>query len=129
MVLSYRLSNSLEVTFCLDALEEALKEYGRPEIFNTDQGVQFTCAEFVEAIIARGIRFSMDGKGRALDNIFIERLWRSLKYEEVYLKDYASVNEARKSIGEYFRFYNTRRPHQALAYQTPYEVHRRGKIE
>ncbi len=129
MVLSYRLSNSLEATFCLDALEEALIEHGRPEIFNTDQGVQFTCMEFVEAIITRGIRLSMDGKGRALDNIFIERLWRSLKYEEVYLKDYGSVNEARKSIGEYFRFYNMRRPHQALAYQTPYEVHKRGKIE
>jgi len=129
MVLAYRLSNSLEAAFCLDALEEALKEHGRPEIFNTDQGVQFTCAEFVEAITTRGIRFSMDGKGRALDNIFIERLWRSLKYEEVYLKDYANVNEARKSIGEYFRFYNTKRPHQALAYQTPCEVHRRGKVE
>ena len=111
LVLSYRLSN------------------GTPEIFNTDQGVQFTCREFVEAILTRGIRFSMDGKGRALDNIFTERLWRSLKYEEVYLKDYASVGEARKSIGEYFAFYNTRRPHQSLAYQTPYEVHRKGSIE
>lgn len=100
-----------------------------PEIFNTDQGVQFTCKGFVEAITTRGIQFSMDGKGRALDNIFIERLWRSLKYEEVYLKDYASVGEARKSIGEYFYFYNMRRPHQSLAYQTPYEVHRKGKIE
>lgn len=129
LVLSYRLSNSLETTFCLDALEEALIGYGTPEIFNTDQGVQFTCGEFVEAILTKGIQFSMDGKGRALDNIFIERLWRSLKYEEVYLKDYASVGEARKGIGEYFAFYNTRRPHQSLAYKTPYEVHRRGRIE
>lgn len=129
LVLSYRLSNSLETTFCLDALEEALAKHGIPEIFNTDQGVQFTSGEFVKAVLTRGIRFSMDGKGRALDNIFIERLWRSLKYEEVYLKEYANVIEARRSINEYFDFYNTKRPHQLLSYKTPYEVHRRGKIE
>ena len=123
LVLSYHLSNSLETTFCLEALEEALMSYGTPEFFNTDQGVQFTCGGFVEAILTRGIRLSMDGKGKALDNIFIERLWRSLKYEEVYLKDYASVGEARKCIGEYFAFYNTRRPHQSLGYKTPMEVH------
>lgn len=122
MVLSYRLSNRLEVVFCLDALEKVLKDYGQTEIFNTDQGVQFTCTEFVEAIMLRGIRFSMDGKGRALDNVFIERLWRSVNYEEVYLKDYVSVSDARKSIGEYFHFYNMERPDQALSYLTPYEV-------
>ncbi|MGI0062317.1 MAG: IS3 family transposase [Nitrosotalea sp.] len=123
LVLSSRLSNSLEGSFCLEALEEAIEIYGQPEIFNTDQGVQYTCQEFVEAILGRGIRFSMDGRGRALDNIFVERLWRSLKYEEVYLHDYQSVGEARSKIERYFAFYNKERPHQSLGYRTPYEVH------
>ena len=123
LVLSHRLSNSLEASFCLEAFEEAIEYYGRPKIFNTDQGVQFTSQEFVSAVLGKNIRFSMDGRGRALDNIFVERLWRSVKYENVYLQDYQSVLEARTGLGDYFRFYNMRRPHQSLAYKTPYEVH------
>lgn len=123
LVLASRLSNSLEGSFCLEALEQALDHHGKPEIFNTDQGVQFTCTEFVDAVQDRGIQLSMDGRGRALDNIFVERLWRSLKYEEVYLHDYQSVSEARMAIDRYFRFYNMERPHAALGYKTPYEVH------
>lgn len=123
LVLSYRLSNSLEMTFCLEAFEDAVAVYGRPEIFNTDQGVQFTSQEFVDAVLGKGIRFSMDGRGRALDNIFVERLWRSVKYEDVYLRDYRDVRETRAGLEEYFRFYNTERLHQSLGYRTPYEVH------
>lgn len=123
LVLSYRLSNSLETSFCLDALEEAIERHGRPKIFNTDQGVQFTSKEFVQAIVGRDIRFSMDGRGRALDNVFVERLWRSVKYENVYLQDYQSVPEARAGLSSYFQYYNTKRPHQALSYKTPHEVH------
>jgi putative transposase len=122
-VLATRLSNSLEGTFCLETLEDALERYGAPEIFNTDQGVQFTCQSYVEAVLSRGIRFSMDGKGRALDNVFVERLWRSLKYEEVYLHEYRNVKEARAGIDDYFKFYNEKRPHQSLDNRTPYEVH------
>lgn len=121
LVLSHRLSNSLEASFCLEAFEEAIECYGRPKIFNTDQGVQFTSQEFVSAVLGKSIQFSMDGRGRALDNIFVERLWRSVKYENVYLQDYQSVLEARRGLGDYFRFYNTRRPHQSLGYKTPYE--------
>lgn len=123
LVLSYRLSNSLEAAFCLDAFEEAVETYGRPKIFNTDQGVQFSSREFVNAVLGKDIRFSMDGRGRALDNIFVERLWRSVKYEDVYLRDYQSVPEVRTGLGNYFRFYNTERPHQSLRYKTPHEVH------
>lgn len=123
MVLSYRLSNSLETSFCLEAFEDAIEHHGRPGIFNTDQGVQFTSREFVDAVLGKNIRFSMDGRGRALDNVFVERLWRSVKYENVYLQDYQSVSEARIGLEDYFRFYNTRRPHQGLKYKTPYEVH------
>jgi len=123
LVLSYRLSNSLETSFCLEAFEEAIECYGRPKIFNTDQGVQFTSQEFVNAVLQKNIRFSMDGRGRALDNIFVERLWRSVKYENVYLQDYQSVSEARIGLASYFRFYNTRRLHQSLEYKTPHEVH------
>lgn len=123
LVLSYRLSNSLETSFCLDAFEEAIERYGRPQIFNTDQGVQFTSKEFVQAVLGRNIRFSMDGRGRALDNVFVERLWRSVKYEDVYLHDYQSVPEARAGLASYFQYYNTERPHQALRYKTPHEVH------
>ena len=123
LVLSYRLSNSLEATFCLEAFEEAIKIYGQPQIFNTDQGVQFTSQEFVNAVLGKNIRFSMDGRGRALDNIFVERLWRSVKYEDIYLRDYQSVPEVRTGLGNYFQFYNRERPHQALQYKTPYEVH------
>jgi putative transposase len=121
-VLAWRLSITLDSRFCVEALEEAFEHYGQPEIFNTDQGVQFTCAAFIERLESRGIRISMDGKGRCLDNIFVERLWRSLKYEEIYLKAYTSIAEARKGIGEWFVFYNDERPHQALAYKTPAEV-------
>jgi putative transposase len=123
LVLSHRLSNSLESSFCVEAFEEAIKVYGRPEIFNTDQGVQFSSGEFVTAVLGKGIRFSMDGRGRALDNIFVERLWRSVKYEDVYLNDYQDVREARVGLESYFRFYNTQRLHQSLGYKTPHEVH------
>jgi putative transposase len=122
-VLSFRLSNSLEMSFCLDAFEEAISLYGCPKIFNTDQGVQFTSEDFVKAVLGKNILFSMDGRGRALDNIFVERLWRSLKYENVYLQDYQSVSEARVGIERYFQFYNTQRLHQSLDYRTPYAVH------
>jgi putative transposase len=122
-VLSWRLSITMETDFCVDALREAMDRHGRPEIFNTDQGVQFTSAAFLDELSNRGVRISMDGKGRFLDNIFIERLWRSLKYEEVYIKAYGSVAEARQGIGAWFGFYNGKRPHQALDYRTPRAVH------
>ena len=118
-VLSWRLSNTLETAFCLEALQEALRRYRRPEIFNTDQGSQFTSADFTDALLDQGIKISMDGKGRYLDNIFVERLWRSLKYEEVYLHAYETLPEARLGIGSYFKFFNDERPHEALGYQTP----------
>jgi putative transposase len=117
-VLSWALSVSLEVDFCLEALRGALRR-GRPEIFNSDQGSQFTSPRFTGELEARGITISMDGRGRCLDNIFLERLWRSLKYEEVYLRDYRAVGEARESITRYFEFYNQRRLHQSLGYRTP----------
>jgi putative transposase len=118
-VLSWRLSITMEAEFCVEAVQEALAKHGRPEIFNTDQGVQFTSAGFVDELEAAGVRISMDGKGRFLENIFIERLWRSLKYEEVFTKAYGSVIEARRSIGGWLSFYNEERPHQALGYRTP----------
>jgi putative transposase len=118
-VLSWRLSITMEAEFCVEAVQEALAKHGRPEIFNTDQGVQFTSAGFVDELEAAGVRISMDGKGRFLDNIFIERLWRSLKYEDVFTKAYGSVIEARRGIGGWLSFYNDERPHQALGYQTP----------
>jgi putative transposase len=112
-VLAWRLSNSLETGFCVEALKEALQK-GTPEIFNTDQGSQFTSDEFVSILVNNGIKVSMDSKGRYLDNIFVERFWRTLKYEEVYLKAYRDAREARSEIGKYIRFYNSRRPHQSL---------------
>ena len=121
-VLSWTLSNTLEVDFCLEALEAALL-CGVPGIFNTDQGTQFTCRAFIERLMKAGITISMDGRGRAHDNIFIERFWRSVKYEEVYLKDYRNGMEVHEGIGSYIRFYNERRPHQSLDYKTPKEVH------
>jgi putative transposase len=129
-VLAWRLSNTMEVGFCLEALAEALSK-GRPEIFNTDQGSQFTSDAFTGMLLEAGVRISMDGKGRYNDNIFVERLWRSIKYEEVYLKAYQNGTEARAGVGAYLEFYNQERPHQALGYQTPGEVfhegqHRRG---
>ena len=108
--------------FCIDALKRALGR-GRPEIFNSDQGAQFTSEKFIGELKARGITISMDGRGRCFDNIFIERLWRSLKYEEIYLRDYALVPEARVGIGNWFRFYNQQRPHQSLGYRTPAKLY------
>jgi len=120
--LSWRLSNTMDVDFCIEALEEALARYGRPEIFNTDQGSQFTSSDFTGVLLREGISISMDGKGRFLDNIFIERLWRSLKYEEVFIKSYSTAAEARNGIGTYLNFYNTERIHQSLDYSTPDQV-------
>jgi len=119
-VLAWRLSNTLGSEFCLEALHEALKK-GKPEIFNTDQGSQFTSGEFIALLENHGVRVSMDGIGRYADNLFIERLWRTLKYEEVYLKAYPDAAAARREIGRYFIFYNSKRPHQALGYRTPAE--------
>jgi len=125
-VLAWRLSNTLDARFCVDALDEALARFGRPEIFNTDQGSQFTSAAFTGRLASAGIRISMDGRGRWMDNVFIERLWRSLKYEDVYLKGYADGREARAGIALWIGFYNGRRPHQALAGRTPMAVWREG---
>lgn len=118
-VLAWELSNSLNASFCVAALEKALERFGNPEIFNTDQGAQFTGGLFTDILKDHEIKISMDGRGRAFDNIFIERLWRSVKYEEVYLMDYESVFEAAERLCRYFEFYNTERPHQSLAYRTP----------
>jgi putative transposase len=118
-VLSWRLSTTLESDFCVRALQQALSEFGTPEIFNTDQGAQFTAEAFTSELTERGIKVSMDGKGRFTDNIFVERLWRTLKYEEVYLYAYDSVDEARAAIRRYLCFYNEERSHTALGYQTP----------
>ena len=125
-VLAWRLSNTMDTTFCVDALDEALARFGKPEIFNTDQGSQFTSAAFTGRLTSAGIRISMDGRGRWIDNVFIERLWRSLKYEEVYLKGYGDGREARAGIATWIGFYNGRRPHQALAGRTPMAVWREG---
>ena len=121
-VLAWRLSNTLDGGFCIEALEEALSA-ARPEIFNSDQGCQFTAAAFTSRLERRGVAVSMDGRGRALDNVFVERLWRSVKYEEVYLRDYADGWEAEESLAAYFRFYSHERIHQALGYQTPADVY------
>ena len=120
-VLAWRLSNTLEVDFCVAALEEALSK-GRPQIFNTDQGSQFTSEAFTSMLLAQGVQVSMDGRGRCMDNVFVERLWRSIKYEELYLKAYQNGTEARKGIGAYLAFYNQERPHQALGYRSPGQV-------
>jgi putative transposase len=122
-VLAWRLSNTLHADFCVDALEEALRRFGRPEIFNTDQGSQFTSTDFTGVLKAQGIRISMDGKGRCMDNIFVERLWRSLKYEDIYLHAYASVPEAKAGIGDWLNFYNEERLHQAHGYRTPRQIY------
>ena len=121
-VISFRLSITMEKEFCVEGLKEAL-ENGKPEIFNTDQGSQFTSYEFTDVLLENQIQISMDGRGRCLDNVFTERLWRSVKYEEVYLKSYASVEEAEESLRAYFHFYNHQRPHQALKYKTPAEIY------
>jgi putative transposase len=124
-VLAWRLSNLLDASFCIEALQEALRQ-GRPEIFNTDQGSQFTDDGFTGVLRGHGVAISMDGRGRFADNIFVERLWRSVKYEEVYLKAYESVAQARRSIDAYFEFYNRQRLHQALGYRTPRQVLEQG---
>ena len=123
-VLAWRLSNTMDSGFCVEALEEALQRYGKPRIFNTDQGAQFTSAAFTGKLLTAGIAISMDGRGRFLDNIFIERLWRSIKYEEVHLKAYSDGREARAGIGQWIDFYNHRRPHQAMSNQRPMNVWR-----
>ena len=127
-VLAWRLSNTLDADFCVDALEEALSK-GKPEIFNTDQGSQFTGEAFIGLLKKHGIRISMDGKGRYADNIFVERLWPTVKYEEVYLKAYSNGREAKVGLDAYFHFYNGQRPHQALGYRTPAEVFGLDSVE
>ena len=124
-VLAWRLSNTLDAGFCVAALKEALGK-GCPEIFNSDQGSQFTCEDFLGVLEGAKVRISMDGRGRYLDNIFVERLWRSVKYEEVYLGDYETVSDAESGLGRYFPFYNDKRFHQSLAYQTPAQVYWHG---
>jgi len=119
---SWELSTTLEIDFCIRALEKALA-IGTPEIFNSDQGSQFTSLAFIESLEKRNIQISMDGKGRAMDNVFSERLWRSVKYEEVYIKDYETVCDAKERISRYMNFYNWERPHQSLDYKTPAEVY------
>ena len=130
-VLAWRLSNTIDSRFCVEALQEALERYGKPKIFNTDQGAQFTSTAFTDKLEKPGVAISMDGRGRFMDNIFIERLWRSIKYEEVHLKAYADGREARAGIGSWMTFYNFRRPHQAMNNQMPMAVWRDGmdKIE
>jgi len=122
LVLSWRISNAMTSDFCIEALEAALS-LGKPLIFNTDQGSQFTCTEFTKILLSSDIAVSMDGKGRALDNIFIERLWRSAKYEDIYVRGYRTIPEADAGLTRYFDFYNAERPHQSLSYLTPTEVH------
>ncbi|PIX89318.1 MAG: hypothetical protein COZ31_02635 [Nitrospirae bacterium CG_4_10_14_3_um_filter_44_29] len=122
-VLAWRLSNTLDASFCAEALKEAIARYGTPEIFNTDQGSQFTSDAFIGILKNHSISISMDGKGRWMDNVFIERLWWSVKYQDVYLKAYSSIAEARKGLGEYFEFYNRRRRHQSLDRKTPDDVY------
>jgi putative transposase len=118
-VLAWKLSNTLETSFCVEALQEALASFPKPDIFNTDQGAQFTAEAFTKVLRGAGITISMDGVGRCIDNVFVERVWRSLKYEEVFLHAYDNLDEARAGIGRYFEFYNRVRPHQALGYRTP----------
>ena len=122
-IVSWRLSTTLERAFCLEAAVEAMEQYGIPEVVNQDQGVQYTHKDYCDIWEEKGVRISMDGRGRAMDNIFTERLWRTIKYEEVYLKSYETVNEAREQIGEYISFYNTERFHQSLNNRTPAEIY------
>lgn len=126
-VLSWRISNSMDASFCVDCLEDALREHGKPDVFNSDQGSQFTSAAFTGVLKREGVAISMDGRGRALDNIFVERLWRNVKHEDVYLKGYANMAELMVGLAQYFTFYNAERPHQSLGYRTPDEVYRNGK--
>jgi putative transposase len=125
-VLSWRLSNSMDASFCVDCLEDALREHGRPLVFNSDQGSQFTSAAFTDVLKREKVDISMDGRGRAFDNIFVERLWRNVKHEDVYLKGYANMAELMVGLAQYFAFYNEERPHQSLGYRTPASVYRSG---
>jgi putative transposase len=125
-VLSWRISNSMDASFCVDCLEDALREHGKPEVFNSDQGAQFTSYAFTGVLKREDVAISMDGRGRALDNIFVERLWRSVKHEDVYLKGYAAMGELMVGLADYFAFYNGERPHQALGYRTPNTVYASG---
>ena len=125
-ILSWRLSNTMDAGFCVDALEEALRLHGKPETFNSDQGFQFTSKAFTDVLKGAGVAISMDGRGRAFDNIFVERLWRAVKYENVYLKGYANLGDLTVGLSEYFQFYNTERPHQALGNRTPEAVYQSG---
>jgi putative transposase len=122
-VLAFRVSNTLATDFCVEALQEALTRFGAPELFNTDQGAQFTAEDFTKALEAKGVRVSMDGRGRWIDNVFVERLWRSVKYEDIYLHAYESMRELKLALANYFSFYNARRPHQSLDYRTPDEMY------
>jgi len=126
-VLSWRINNSMDASFCIDCLEEALRKYGKPDIFNSDQGAQYTSQGHVAVLIREGIKISMDGCGRAFDNIFVERLWRTVKYEDIYLKGYAEVDELLQGLAAYFTFYNSERPHQALQNKTPDVVYATGQ--
>ena len=125
-VLAWRISNSMDTLFCIECLEEALIQHGKPEIFNSDQGAQFTSLAFTHVLKGAGIEISMDGRGRALDNIFVERLWRSVKHEDVYLKGYGSITELTLGLADYFAFYNGERPHQSLGNRTPNKVYAEG---
>jgi putative transposase len=127
-VIGWRLSNTLDGSFCLEMLEDALRA-GKPEVFNTDQGVQFTAAAFTGRLESAGVSVSMDGRGRALDNVFVERLWRTVKYEDIYIRGYEAVPELHRGLGRYFAFYNDERPHQSLDYRTPAAVYRGSKVE
>jgi putative transposase len=127
-VIAWRLSNTLDGSFCVEMLEEAL-EGGRPEVFNTDQGAQFTAEAFTSRLEGAGVAVSMDGRGRALDNVFVERLWRTVKYEDIYIKGYESVAELRRGLARYFAFYNGERLHQSLGYSTPAAVYRGGRTK
>ncbi len=125
-ILSWKVSNTMDTTFCLEALEEALRRSGKPEIFNTDQGCQFTSEKFISMLQEKNIQVSMDSKGRALDNAYMERVWRSLKYENIYLNDYQSISELRQGVNRYFMAYNSTRPHQSLGYEVPNKVYAEG---
>jgi putative transposase len=127
-VIAWKLSNTLDGSFCLEMLEEALR-VGKPEVFNTDQGVQFTAAAFTGRLEAAGVAVSMDGRGRALDNVFVERLWRSVKYEDIYIQGYDTVPGLHRGLARYFAFYNDERPHQSLGYRTPAAIYRGTKVE
>ena len=128
-VLSWRVSNTMDVEFCIEALQEALARFGRPEIFNSDQGSQFTSSAFTGVLKAAGVRISMDGRGRWMDNVFIERLWRSLKYECIYLHAFETGSELRAGLSRWIDYYNVRRPHSSLAGRTPDESYEAGRME